>query len=202
MWFHIIYAQPDFPFILCSDAFILILRVLYDLSAYIYPSLQTLKYHRTSAEGDVFEELIHSVTQRFLSQLSCILMPVNICHIQIDVRCAFIIRYTHVPQYLLHHDFSCHSSSQWWRLSWQSLVVCYPSPLRSPHSSMPFSTFKIKAENWEARKITPHYFGGPEIYPEWHLSVGAGKKLDPHGTSLAVQWLELHLPMRGHKFDP
>ena len=48
----------------------------------------------------------------------------------------------------------------------------------------------------------PYYFGEPEIYPEWYLSVGAGKKLDPHETSLAVQWLELHLPMRGPKFDP
>lgn len=91
-----------------------------------------------------------------------------------------------------------HSDGDWAA----SLSLSVIPTLGSPHSSMPFSTFRIKAENREDRKITPYYFGEPEIYPEWYLSVGAGKKLDPHGTSLAVQWLELHLPMRGHKFDP
>lgn len=117
----------DFTVFMLSRYSVLILRILYDLSAYMHPSLQPLKYHRTSAEDYAFGELTCSIFQHFLSQLSCILMPVNISHIQTDARYAFIISSVHVPQYLPHQDFSCHSSWQQQRLSWQSLV-CYPHP--------------------------------------------------------------------------
>lgn len=185
IWFHITYAQHGFPFILCLDTFILISRILYDLSAYIYPSLQPLRYHRTSAEGYAFEELTCSIFQHFPSHWSCILMPMSICHIQTDVRSTCIIRCVHVPQipptpgFL---SFIIMATEVELTLSLCPLSPPLPShilPTHSPHSGSRQRTQRTMG-------VSLCYFGGPEIYPKWYFSVGAGKKLDPKSLCIRV----------------
>lgn len=172
------YAQHGFPCILCLDTFISISRILYDLSAYICPSLQPPRYHRTSAEGYAFEELTCSIFQHFPSHWSCILTPVSICCIQTDVRSTCIIRYVHIPQIpstlgLLSYIIMAKEVEV--TLSDCLLSPPLPShilPSRSPHSGSRRRTRRTMG-------TSPSYFGEPEIYAEWYFSVGTGKKLDP-----------------------
>lgn len=163
IWFHIIYAQPDFPFHS-------LLRCLhFNLESFLW----SFSIHLSiTTASQISQDLcwrgcfwrINSFNHStFSCQLSCILMLMNTRHIQINVRCAFIIRYIRVPSTPTPW-LSCHSSSQWWRLSSQSLIVCYPLPqshilpCHSPHSGS-------RQKTGEARKITPHYFG-----VAWNLS--------------------------------